>query len=103
MADDYWGLINSNGQIVAPVEHDDIQILEDQFAVFRKDDKKGLYAFENDVYVSPEYDDIKHDDIDEPIKFIRDGKTFYIDTEGNVYDDAEDSEHLLLGVQSDPV
>lgn len=103
MADDYWGLINSNGHIVAPVEHDDIQILEDQFAVFRKDDKKGLYAFENDVYVSPEYDDIKHDDIDEPIKFIRDGKTFYIDTEGNVYDDAEDSEHLLLGVQSDPV
>ena len=88
---------------MAPVEHDDIQILEDQFAVFRKDGKKGLYAFENDVYVSPEYDDIKHDDIDEPIKFIRDGKTFYIDTEGNVYDDAEDSEHLLLGVQSDPV
>lgn len=102
MADDNWGLINSNGRIVAPVVHDNIQIMEDQFAVFDKDGKKGLYAFEADVYVSPEYDDIKHDDIDEPIKFIRDGKTFYIDTEGNVYDDVEDSEYLLLGIQSEP-
>lgn len=102
--DDKFGVMSWNGTPLTPIDNDGISLVIDEYAILYKDGKEGLFDISEWTYVRPEYDDIEFYGCDEPVRFIRDGKTYYIDTEGNVYESGkeEDSEYLLIGYQIYP-
>lgn len=100
--DGKYGVMAWNGYLYTPIDNDKLFDYDmGHYIILEKDGKKGLCSVFSCTYVKPEYDDIDWDGIDTPFKFIRDGKTFYIDTDENVYEEGqeEDSEYLLLGYQ----
>lgn len=103
MKDGKYGLIARDGQIIIPVENEKIFFPDINFIVTTKNGKKGLFSMDYDIYINPEYDDIEYDGPDEAIKFIRNGKTFYHNIDGQVYESGteDDSPSILLGWQVD--
>lgn len=101
--DGKYGLIARDGQIIIPMENEKIFFPDINFIVTTKNGKKGLFSMDYDIYINPEYDDIEYDGPDEAVKFIRNGKTFYHNIDGQVYESGteDDSPSILLGWQVD--
>ncbi len=91
--DGKWGLIDSDQNVLIPIEMDNIQteqVLQDDFYpvdhlfVFSKDGKKGLLNSEG-VYIAPRYDDITFSDEIHICGEI-DGELYFVTTDGSLHD-----------------
>lgn len=94
------GVMIYNGKLLAPIEHDEIYFNDEAYATLIKYGKKGFVSLNDWIYVKPEYDEIDYDCL-EPVKFIKDGKTYYIGESGKRYEDIDDSDEFIIGFQDD--